>query len=160
MVPAPLRPRIRGRVHGPGRWSSAAIRLVSWRPPSAGRPDRGRPASPAVPSSLNRLIQRRTAAGWQSSSSAIWDGTNRAPATGSFPLGPRMRYHADKPEPELEVPNACPGPGQRLPAETESAGVHGHKYGSGAIVVTGSVGEQDAFAEQVGFGASVHLSFD
>ena len=32
--------------------------------------------------------------------------------------------------------------------------------GSGAIVVIGSVGEQDAFAEQVGFGASVHLSFD
>src|SRR5580704_997371 len=32
--------------------------------------------------------------------------------------------------------------------------------GSGAIVVTGSVGEQDALAEQVGFSASVHLSLD
>jgi hypothetical protein len=27
-------------------------------------------------------------------------------------------------------------------------------------VVTGSVGEQDALAEQVGFRASVHLAFD
>jgi hypothetical protein len=32
--------------------------------------------------------------------------------------------------------------------------------GSGSIVVTGLVGEQDALAEQVGFGAAVHLSFD
>jgi hypothetical protein len=66
--------RIRGRVQGPGRASSAAIRLVSRFPPSRGRPDRGRSASPACPSSLNRPIQRRTVAGWQSSSSAIWDG--------------------------------------------------------------------------------------
>jgi len=66
--------RIRGRVHGPGRSSSAAIRPVSWRPPRRGRPQRGRSASPAGPSSLNRLIHRRTVAGWQSSSSAIWAG--------------------------------------------------------------------------------------
>src|ERR1700731_4877915 len=32
--------------------------------------------------------------------------------------------------------------------------------GSGAIVVTGLVGEQDALAEQVGFRAAVHLSFE
>jgi len=67
---------IRGRVHGPGRASSAAIRLVSWRPPGRGRPHRGRSASPASPSLLNRLIQRRTVAGWQSSSTAIWAGGN------------------------------------------------------------------------------------
>ena len=66
--------RIRGRVHGPGRLSSAAIRPVRRRPPSRGRPDRGRSASPASPSLLNRLIQRRTVAGWQSSSAAIWAG--------------------------------------------------------------------------------------
>ena len=66
--------RIRGRVHGPGRASSAAIRPVSRCPPSRGRPDRGRSASPASPSRLNRLIQRRTVAGWQSSSAAIWAG--------------------------------------------------------------------------------------
>jgi hypothetical protein len=63
-------------AHGPGRDSRAAIRLVSRRPPSRGRPGRGRSASPATPSSLNRLIQRRTVAGWQSSSPAIWDGAN------------------------------------------------------------------------------------
>jgi hypothetical protein len=32
--------------------------------------------------------------------------------------------------------------------------------GSGSIVVIGSVAEQDAFAEQVGFGVAVLLSFD
>jgi hypothetical protein len=68
--PAPSRTPV------PTRSSSAAIRLVSRRPPSAGRPGRGRSASPASPSSLNRPIQRRTVAGWQSSSSAIWDGAN------------------------------------------------------------------------------------
>jgi hypothetical protein len=68
--------RIRGRVHGPGRASSVAIRPVRRRPPSRGRPERGRSASPAIPPALNRLIQRRTVAGWQSSSSAIWDGAN------------------------------------------------------------------------------------
>ena len=34
------------QVQGPGRSSSAAIRLVSRRPPSRGRPDRGRSARP------------------------------------------------------------------------------------------------------------------
>jgi len=40
---------IRGRIHGLGRASSAAIRQVGWRPPSRDRPDRGRSASPAIP---------------------------------------------------------------------------------------------------------------
>jgi AAA domain len=44
--------------------------------PAGERPDRGRSASPARPSALNRPIQRRTVAGWQSSSSAIWAGAN------------------------------------------------------------------------------------
>jgi hypothetical protein len=64
---ADLRParyrHVRGRVHGPGRASSSAIRLVSRRPPSRGRPDRDRFANPAIPSALNRLTQRRTVAG-------------------------------------------------------------------------------------------------
>ena len=34
------------------------------------------------------------------------------------------------------------------------------RTGSGSIVVIRSVGEQDALAEQVGFGAAVHLPFD
>jgi len=68
--------RIRVKVHGPGQPSRAAMRPVSRRPPSGGRPDRGRSASPASPSSLNRPIHRRTVAGWQSSNSAIWDGAN------------------------------------------------------------------------------------
>jgi len=49
----------------------AAIRPVSWPPPSAGRLDRSRSASPAVPSSLNRQIHRRTIAGWELSGTAI-----------------------------------------------------------------------------------------
>ena len=53
-----------------------AARSVQWpaRVAAGGRPDHGRSASPAAPSSLNRLIQRRTVAGWQSSSAAIWAG--------------------------------------------------------------------------------------
>jgi hypothetical protein len=61
-------------AHGPGRDSRAAIRLVSRRPPSRGRTGAGRPARSAL--RLNRMIRRRTVAGWQSSSSAIWDGGN------------------------------------------------------------------------------------
>ena len=68
--------QIRGSVHGPGRASSAAILLVSRRPPSWGRPHRGRSASPAIPSALNRPTQRRTVAGWHSSSTAIWAAGN------------------------------------------------------------------------------------
>ena len=58
---------------GPGRrasWRSGA------RPPAGGRPHRGRPASPASPSRLNRPIQRRTVAGWHSSSPAICAADN------------------------------------------------------------------------------------
>ena len=46
--PAQIAPDPRS-VHGPGRSSSAAIRRVSRRPPSGGRPHRGRPASPPPP---------------------------------------------------------------------------------------------------------------
>jgi hypothetical protein len=54
--------------------SGAAIRPASRCPPGRGRPGRGRPAGPASPSRLNRLIRRRTVAGWQSGSAAIWAG--------------------------------------------------------------------------------------
>jgi hypothetical protein len=57
--------RIRGSVHGPGRASSAVIRLVSWRPPSRGRPDRGRSASPgeAAVNVLQLPVSQRLRAG-------------------------------------------------------------------------------------------------
>jgi hypothetical protein len=67
---------------GPGSGRSAAgprARALQQRgdppgqPPPAQhrRPHRGRPATPAMPSVLNRPIQRRTVAGWHSSSTAI-----------------------------------------------------------------------------------------
>src|SRR6266571_4793448 len=67
---------IRGSAQGPGRPSSAAILLASRVPPRSGRPHRGRSASPAIPPLLNRPIQRRTVAGWHSSSTAIWAAGN------------------------------------------------------------------------------------
>jgi hypothetical protein len=71
----------------------AAIRLVSRRPPSGGRPHRGRSASPAIPSPLNRVIQRRTVAGWHSSSSAgsSCSDSSTITARGLAPLAPQLR---------------------------------------------------------------------
>src|SRR5262249_56836957 len=69
------------------------------QPPPAqpGRPQRGRSASLASPSVLNRPIQRRTVAGWHSSSTAIWaagnpcsDSSTITPRAASPPRPPRL----------------------------------------------------------------------
>jgi hypothetical protein len=55
--------RVAALLATPERWPLAGDQFyLGRRPPSRGRPDRGRSASPASPSALNRLIQRRTVA--------------------------------------------------------------------------------------------------
>jgi hypothetical protein len=53
-------------------WGGTADLRPAQVPPDPGQGPRS--ASPATPSALNRPIQRRTVAGWQSSSTAIWAG--------------------------------------------------------------------------------------
>lgn len=71
------RPRYRcslRTVHGLGRSSGAASRVVSRPAPSLGRPLRGRSSRPAPPLELKRAIHRRTVAGPYSDNTAMCAG--------------------------------------------------------------------------------------
>jgi hypothetical protein len=91
-----------------GRASSPAILLASRLPPSGGRPHRGRSASPANPSVLNRLIQRRTVAGWHSSSTAIWAAGN--PCSDSWTITARAACRHRPRRPARSRSISSPGP--------------------------------------------------
>ena len=84
-------PRYRRTAAGSMVRPGPAARQSGW---SAGvcragaAPQRGRSASPAGPLALNRLIHRRTVAGWQSGFSAIWAGAK--PCAGSSTMNARI----------------------------------------------------------------------